>query len=1032
MSTIDPREVSVTVMEDDLRHDSESTHHSGASPTLSIYLPQAQPSAALTTASNSPTHSTSPTPHLDDEKTATSTSPPCTPPRPSTPPTRPPPPLLSSLRGPLSLPPHPLELHSPSPHLSNTSSPSSPPKPPPSAPHSTSAVFPHFAPPAPSTPSTRARLLEHRVGELDKVQQAQGRWVLTGAMTVTLLLLLTLVAFVAGLWYLTHRNPPPPPPSSITTLQLADASVTPPKLASGAVTLPSLTPPLASLFASLNATYQQALGLLPIAGPGLTQNLTARTLSLHLASPLTLTPLGQLTISPASITSAYLAPGAVTPTQLASGAVTAAAIAGGAVTGEGLGGDVVGWLDAINATAQAAWGGRVRAGGGIVVGAGGVVGVDYDRALFAVDASTNALTLAPHSITSALIAPYSIPLSALAPDFLSLIPTPGPGLTLANSSLLTLHVDPATLTLTSLNALTLAPSSITTAHLAPSSVTLPALGPDVFTALTRIANDSATALSNTQALLLTQSYLETQLLSAMNSTEAGLLQEVGNATNALWQAVTTVNASTAAAVAAVNASSTTLLSSLSAAVTDLSVALTTSAAAFAAEIPVAGAGLSQVGPVFSLVVDPALFAYPAGVLTLAPSAITSAYLQPGAVNTIAIAAGAVGAAQLAGGAVTVGKLAAPLQAVMAVLNPEVTGVGGVVSVGGGMNASVITRPPGGDLLVQGVTNGTVRVQAGGGRVAVSDAGVTVNASTFAVTAETVSVQAASTLTAAAPDLLVTSTAASLELSSTGAALTAAGSVSMTAGSVTLNASSSITVAAPNVTVTGSVQFRPVSLTVAGSTFAFDFAALPSTVVRLTGNVGASNLTFVGCGEGTAGTVLTVYNQLRSGVLHLPPSTCNNLFDVALQAGQRVTMTCAGLVNGVAALDCLRSELPQGGLTVQSSAGSIVNNTVNGVVSAVTTQGSVTLTFTPSTNLVSVSFVLDNPLLTTPGAAGAVMLTPMGSGTVNSQYSDAKQSPLWVCVRQLLSGQQLTVTLVNVGDALYINQTQQLQFAYQVL
>ena len=1035
---IDPREVSVTVVEDDLRHDSESTHHS-RDPTLSIYnipLPTAPP-----TADSSAAHSAPPTPRTDDEKTADSTSLPATPllcstpPRPSTPPTRPPPPLLSSLRGPRALPPHPLELHSPPPSSSpprRHPTTSSPPKShPPSPPHSTSSVFPTFSSPAPTTPSTRARLLDHRVAELDRVQQTQGRCVLLGAGAILLLFLLTTTALVGGVYYLTHRIPPPLSPASVTSLQLADGAVTAAKLAAGAVTLPTLTPSLSSLFLSLNLTYQQALGLLPIAGTGLTQNLSTHSLSLHLAPPLTITPLNQLSVAASSLTSQYIAGDAITPTQLAPAAVTADALAAGAVGWAALGLDVVGWLEGVNATAEAAWEARVQAGAGVTV-QGGVVGVDYDPALFAVNATTDALTLAPLSITSALISPYSIPLSSLAPDFLSLIPTPGPGLTLTNSSL-TLNFDPSTFTLTPLNALTLAPSSITTTLLAPYSVTLSALDTDVLTLLAAIANSSSTALSTTQGLLLTQSYLATQLLSALNSSEAGLLQEVGNATNALWQAVTAVNASTTTAVAALNSSSLSLLFSLAAAVTSLSTSVTATAAAFAAQIPVAGAGLSQTGTVLSLVVDPSLFAYPAGTLTLAPLAITSAYLQPGAVNATAIAAGAVGAAQLAAGAVTAGKLAAPLQAVMAVLNPGVTGVGGgLVSVGGGVNASVITRPPGGDLLVQGATNGTVWLQAGGAKLAVSDAGVGVNTSTFAVTATNVSVQAASTLTAAASDLLLSSAAASLELSSTGAAMTASGLMSVTATSLALNASSSITLAASNVTVTGSVQFKPVSLTVTGSTFSFDFSALPSTVVRLTGNVGASNLTFAGCGEGTAGTVLTVYNQLRSGVLHLPPGTCGNWFDVQLQAGQRVTVTCAGLVGGVAAVDCQRSELPQGGLTVQSSAGLIVNNTVSGVVNGVTAKGSVTLQFTPTTNVVSLSFILDNPLLTVQGAAGAVMLSPVASGTVNAEYSDAKQSPLWVCVKQRLAGQQLTVTLVNVGDALYVNQTQQLQFAYQVL
>ena len=116
----------------------------------------------------------------------------------------------------------------------------------------------------------------------------------------------------------------------------------------------------------------------------------------------------------------------------------------------------------------------------------------------------------------------------------------------------------------------------------------------------------------------------------------------------------------------------------------------------------------------------------------------------------------------------------------------------------------------------------------------------------------------------------------------------------------------------------------------------------------------------------------------------------------------------------------------------TSAGTISNNILNGVVYSVTAKGTVTLSFTPATNVATVSFVISNPLLVQPGAAGAVMLTPMLSGSVNPQYADSKQSPLWVCFKQSLTGTQLNVTVVNVGDALYAGQQQTIQFMYQLM
>ena len=194
-----------------------------------------------------------------------------------------------------------------------------------------------------------------------------------------------------------------------------------------------------------------------------------------------------------------------------------------------------------------------------------------------------------------------------------------------------------------------------------------------------------------------------------------------------------------------------------------------------------------------------------------------------------------------------------------------------------------------------------------------------------------------------------------------------------------------------------------------------------------------NLTFIGCSDATAGTVVTVYNQLAAGTLRVPAGSCGNTYyDILLLSTQRVTVSCSGLSNGSPSYVCARSEQAEGGLSIPSSTATILNNVVSGVAQTVTPVGSVLLSFTPVTAIATLSFVLSNPLLAAPSSLGAVLLTPQQSGTVNAQYASTKQSPLWVCTKQQLSNQQLTVTVVNVGDSLYVNQSQYVQFGYQIL
>ena len=481
------------------------------------------------------------------------------------------------------------------------------------------------------------------MAELDKVQQAQGRWVLAGAVAIGLVVLLAIIAFVGGVYYLDHRNDSNLTPASVGATQLADGAVTSTKIALGAVGLTAFSAPLQALVVGMNVTYEQAIGLLPTAGAGLLQNATSHTLSVAVDQRLlSINGQNQLTVGASAITAQYIAAAAVTAAQVASAAVTTAAIANAAVTTVALGPDVLSELAAINSTAQAAWLSRPVTGSGITV-QNGRVSVDYNTTAFTIT-SANALTIAPHSISSAQVQPYSIPLSALAVDFLSLIPTPGVGIALVNESF-NLVYNHSSFTVNN-DALTLLPASVTSAHIAPGAVTMAALGTDVAATLSGIGSTATTAYDNTAALLLTQSFLQQQLLTALNISDAALLASVANASTALYQAMIAVNASTYSALSSVNYTSFQFLLALQDDMVMLTSELTTIANNLTAQLPLAGVGLMDTANVFSVVADPTMFAFEAtaqgAALTLQPSSITSQYLANGSVTASAVAAGAIG------------------------------------------------------------------------------------------------------------------------------------------------------------------------------------------------------------------------------------------------------------------------------------------------------------------------------------------------------------------------------------------------------
>ena len=953
-----------------------------------------------------------------------------------------PPPLLSTLSPHRPLPklPHPLEIashYSPSKDIKDINKDHTAYSPSKSFP--TGAVYPG-ATYAASSPVARARLQEHKIGAIEQRLSRESGCVRGLFVYLSVLFVITVVAFVAGVYYLNHRDASPLTAGAVQTGMLADGAVTTPKLAAGAVDLPELSPPIAALVGNMNVTYQQALGRLPTAGVGLVQNYTAHTLSVaYDPATLTITGANVLTVAAGGVKGAMLAAGSVGAAQLAAGSVGASALAAGSVGVPALGADVLALVAALNASAMQAWNARPVAGAGVIVN-GGTVSINYDPTTLAITPSNNTLTIAPHSLTTAQITPASITLASLSPAFLASLPTAGAGLALINNSLAVV-ADPTTLTLSG-GVLAVVNGSITAAHLADGAVGFAALSPVLEASLVAINDTAASALYNTQALLLSQSFLQQQLLAALNVSESDLLASVANQSTALFDALLAVNASTYTALSSVNYTAFQFLLSVNNNTQYFTSLITSTTATLLAAIPQPGLGLTATNATYAIKADPAVFSLASSALTLRAQAITAGLLADGGVTSGKLGVGAVGSVQLAEGVVSMDKLSGGLQSALALLNVDSSSSTSLLSLGSPNSSSpfVVTHPAGGTLLFQATFNQSVCLVSAGvsSQLSVGDSGVSVvSAEHFSVSAyqSGIALHAQGELISmAASDIALVASSSAINVSSSGITLASQQSATITAAIVTLNASTSITINTPALTFTGSVSYTPATLIVSSPTYAIDFSALPANILRLTGTVANANVSFTGCSDATAGTTATVYNQLTAGgTLRILAGTCGNTYyDILLLAAQRVTVSCSGVVGGVPAYMCARGEQAEGGLAVPSSTVTILNNVVNGIALSTTPVGSILLSFTPATSVATLSFVISNPLLAAPTSLGAVLLTPQQSGTVNSQYASSKQSPLWVCTRQQLVSQQLTVTVVNVGDSLFVNQSQYVQFGYQIL
>jgi len=166
-------------------------------------------------------------------------------------------------------------------------------------------------------------------------------------------------------------------------------------------------------------------------------------------------------------------------------------------------------------------------------------------------------------------------------------------------------------------------------------------------------------------------------------------------------------------------------------------------------------------------------------------------------------------------------------------------------------------------------------------------------------------------------------------------------------------------------------------------------------------------------------------------INVPASACSRAAPVLLPSLASITATCAGTVSSAPQYDCV----PSASSPVPTSTQAISYNIVDGVAVATTTIGLVTLHFIPVNNNNPVmTFVLSSPLFTVSGGGSSgVLLSAVNSGFTDTAYSSELQTPVWICGGQMLDAidGSVTVTMVNVGDALYPSQIQTVQFLYQI-
>ena len=885
-----------------------------------------------------------------------------------------------------------------------------------------------------TAPSLRVSELIHHV---DAQQKDQQRWLRCSCLALTALIALVVIAFVGGVYYLAHIHPSLGT-ATVQNAMIANGAVTGDKLAAQAVTNAALSPPVASLLSTLNDSYVASLPLLPMAGVGLSQAPGTRVFAVNTDSVTLVIANDQLTIAKAGIQTAQLAPASITSAALSAGAVTAVGIAPGAVTVAQLGADVVSGIDAMNATASAAYAALPSAGVGIQI-VNSQVDLVLDPTYLSVT-SGGQLTITAGSLGASLFTPSSISAVSMDASVLATVPQAGAGLvsvyTPFNSTVMSLYTDNSSLVLSPSGGLSL--GLVSSRQIAPGAVTGAQLSSAVLSELAALNATASQALQASIELTLTESFLQQQLLTALGLQDSDVLHLANLSSSQLLGAIDHINSTAFTALSSVNFSTYQLSSVLSADVSQLQQELSSTYANLSAQLPIAGAGIAMMKdarPRFNLLTDGRYFEASASGLAMVAGSVDARALGSGAISAEQIAVGAVTTAAIANGSVALSHLAPNASSVLSLMSAA----NNTLSVGVQGQDVSITRPAGGDLiLTPGSAVGNVLLRNADGNSTITlgaDGSVNaVGASMVLSSNGTVEVTAQSLVLSGA-NVTVSSAAASVNASAGNLKVTGQQTLISSGSSLTVQ-SASAAITSPHVSVGSPVQFVPQTVTLgsAATSYSVDFSTLTTSVIRLAGNASALTLSMPGCSEAFAGRAVSIYNQLDSqAAITVPAQYCSRTTDLPLLPSARLTVACAGTYAGSPAYDCQQSELPTGGLLLDTSVQVISNNVVNGQAASPSSVGVLELSFSPVNNLNPiVSFVLQSALFTE--GATAVLLTAISSGFTNEVYASDKMTPVWVVGGQLLDpvGGAVRVTMVNVGDPLYAGQQQLMAFLYQIV
>ena len=946
---------------------------------------------------------------------------------------------------PLTTVPHPHFARPPAFSSVPTDSPLPAPLPPVSSPSPLYPVAFHHRPepliPSPISTASPSLSESQLILGIASKQKRQQRRLYSSCVALTLLSLLTIIAFVGAVYYLDHGVHPTLGTGVVQSGMIEDGAVTGPKLAAAAVSTDALDPHVTSLLLNFNATYRQSLSMLPVPGVGLVDSPGTRTFNVNPdSSSLVVTTTG-LSVAPGGIQSIHLAPAAVTSTQVSTHAVTSDKLAVNAVTTSQLGADVKAALGAINATATAAFSVLPYAGIGMTV-VGNEINLLLDGGYLSLSNAAQ-LTVTPHSLNASMFAPSSISASSLAPTVRSLIPQAGAGLTSSyspfNSTLFTVATEDSSIHMTA-GALSL--GVLTSQHLAVGAVTIGELGSDVWGELDGLNETSSQALQWSIELAVSQSFIQQQLLSALGLDESDEVALASMSSTQLLNAIQRINATTFSALTAVNTSTYQLKSLLAFDVQQLQQDITSTYQDLSSQLPVAGQGLSLTTSPSQLKVnaDSRYFTFTGETLGLLPGSIDASVLAPGAVTGLNIADEAVTTTAFADGAVHLSHFASNLSQVLRVMSASNTTNTSILILGKRGSPITITRPAGGDLSIAAGADSSLTVVASTGNNAIQLTelgGVDVLATHLALAStsggsvrligQTVAVSAVNV------SLTVSSTAASLNLTTVNATL--AGITTTLSAETVLLQGASINLTAPHVTIASPVHYVPITVNLSSNTtqYQIDMSSLNSTVVRLSGGGPPLLLTFTGCSDLYAGSSVSVYNDLTTApFITVPSSSCSRSASVSVSPLSRLTVTCAGLYQSSPFYDCQQSEQPSGGLPLPSSI-QVISSVVNGVALTSTAVGVVELSFIPYNNVNPVmSFSLSSSLF--KEGSTALLLTAISSGETNTVYASDRMTPVWVVGGQVLDpvGGVVTVTMVNVGDPLFAGASQLLQFLYQIV